>query len=762
MVTLLFSLSTYSQFKVSGKIVNAKNEPIEFATVTLQQMSDSSKVRGVITKSDGVFEFLNLSSARYRLTAQALGYQDFVEQIDVESNFQIATIEMVEDVYLLEEVQVIAKRSVLENRLGKKILRIGEDLSTTGSTAVEAMERIPSVTTTQQGNIQIRGSSNIVVYINGKETARNASSLRFIPAEVLEKIEVITTPSAKYDAEGVAGIINLVYRKNRIKDFKLDVIANTSVPPRITGGLNLSLNLNKFSFYTNISGTTSISESTSITERTNSEGSIELYENRIINTGFQTGRNLDIGVTYQPDSTFTVDLEINYNRFKDDSNADRFNRFKIRTISDEELFRSQSKSEDLEDEAALSLSMGKEFAPNRKLKILLSAGGEDEDNFSRYEEFSAESIPEEIQQFLLLSDELESQRLYQGKIDYESPFFKFGTFETGIKIDYIQYDIFQAVEFQNDTLTIPNNDFSITQKKYAAYFLHKNTFDRLEYAIGLRLEAFKSNGIQRSTSETFEQDNTKIFPSLQLQYNFEGKSHTIGFSYTKRINRPGFFDVNPYVSFSDPLNLQTGNPDLDPEIANLFELNYHLKLGVLDTDLTVYRRQTENVIQATISFIDGNQTIQTLTNFEERTDKGIEAQIEFNNDGIFSTYGTITVSRSAFKDINTPSQFNNTTAWGLRLSQQIKLKKNWIFDLSETYRAPRFEPQRKFKSQFFIDFNVSKKFGNNKGSITLNFRDIFNNRIFANEVRGSNFLIDRSFKFQTQRITLGLQYTVFD
>jgi outer membrane receptor protein involved in Fe transport len=762
-ILFLFNASTLlGQHSISGKIMDSDNQPIAYATISAYPVSDTIQIYSSISNEKGMFFIAGLQSADYKLIIQMLGFKDVELEVLLNKDKVLRDVILQQDVTELQEVEIIADYSTLENKLGKKVLRIGRDLSNTGSTALEAMERIPSVTITQEGGLQIRGSSNVIVYIDGKETARDARTLKHLPAEVLEKIEVVTNPSAQYDAEGVAGIVNLVYRKNKKKPFKIGVLANVSAPQRVLGGFNASYNTSSFSFYSNASLSYGKSKDLENSERKNDIGDLKFYRNNLAYEGVGKQRNLDAGITYQPDSTLAVDFELNYNRWNDGYAIVQENFFEYRNTLESSSFTTWSSRRELEDEAIISLGMNKSFGKETELKALLSVSGEDENNDSSYDDLDSD-IPAGIaQQFLKSSIETESQRLFQGKLDYETPFFNFGILQTGFKIDLIRYAIVQKVAFQSNAVVLADNDFKVDQEKYAAYVLHKKEFNRFEYEAGFRLEHFYSNGLQQSNNDRSVQKTSKLFPSLQLFYKINEHQQTVGFSYSRRINRPGFFDINPYVSFIDPINLETGNPDLRPELASQFELNYHLKLGKFTSDLTGFYRRTTDVIQSIIVPLNDNQTRQTVANFDVRSDRGIEALIEYNPRGVFKTYATFTLNHSVFNDDINTTIFNRITVWGARLDQQLRFRNNWTTNFSQHYRAPRFGPQSKTASQFFVNFSLSKKFNNGKGSISLNASDVFNQREFETTVKGADFSVDKSYKWQTRRITLGLQYTLME
>lgn len=229
----LLILSLTAQYSLTGEVVTSENKAIGYATVAIFPLSDSTNVFGEITSEKGMFEFNDLIAGEYKLVVQMLGYDDWEKELKINSDTPLGKIILKEETNILNAVEVVAEWSYLQSRLGKKVLIIGQDLASTGSSALEAMEQIPSVTTIQRGGIQIRSSSNVVIYVNGKETKRDAASLKAVGADVLEKIEVVTNPSAEYDAEGIAGIINLVYKKEKNAKLKLEGVFNFSVHTRI-------------------------------------------------------------------------------------------------------------------------------------------------------------------------------------------------------------------------------------------------------------------------------------------------------------------------------------------------------------------------------------------------------------------------------------------------------------------------------------------------------------------------------------------------
>lgn len=767
---LLIGIFTYlpliAQFKLSGKVFNEKNKPLSFATIVIYPLSDSTKLQGVISEPTGAFLFEKLKPSNYKVIVQMLGYQDWEQQISFHQNTILNKIILQEETTTLSAIEVVAEQSSLESRLGKKVLRIGKDLSTTGSNALEALDNIPSVSTTQRGQVQIRGNSNVIIYINGKETRRDPITLKYISAEVLEKIEIISNPSAQYDAEGVAGIINLVYKKGKTGKFKLEAITNLSVltnPFYLSpnGGLNASYIKDKFSFFTNASLDYGNYEDYSTAKRKNFDGNIRLYDSQTTLKGNGLISNYNLGLSIEPDSTLSMGLELNYDRWDILNKGVQKNSFNYQDQSFE-TFELNNERGEIENELWINYSLDKTFKPKQTLKISLTTGGEDESNFTKNEDIDLSTFPETVQQFLLSSEEIEKQRYYQGKIDFNTAFFNFGKIEAGIKTDFIDYTILQKPVFRSTTIVLPDNDFAMTLQKIGVYLLQSHQIKKLEYSLGLRMEQFSSEAIQRADQSTFSQDYLRFFPSVQLNYLLSDNTHRLGFNYTRRINRPGFFDLNPFVSYEDPLNLETGNPALRPEIANNYELNYHKEIDKLGIDLTLYRREIKDVIQDVLSSLSNDQTITTSINLGTQTNQGIEGQMEYRFNKAIKTTATFAWSYVQFMDDAHEINFDKQSSWNTRIKQQLQLPNNWKIELSGIYRAPRYQAQRKSHEQYYVNMSINKKFNNKRGTITLSIRDIFNTREYIYSLHTINFEVQKNYKWQTRQITLGVRYNIFN
>ncbi|MCE7995047.1 MAG: TonB-dependent receptor [Roseivirga sp.] len=761
---LIWAQVVNAQFSVSGRVVDEKtNKPVPFATIALFTSADSSLVDGAIGSDLGEFSIDNVKSGTYRFLVRSIGYQDLImDSLSISGNLSLGDLSLRESVSQLDVVVVTGKRSTVETQLGKKVLNIGEDLSTAGATVTDALQRLPSVSTDINGGVSIRGSSNVIIYVNGKETQRDTKSLQFLSAGALQKIEVITNPSAKYDAGGVGGIINLVFRKDAASDFKLETVTSISTPYRFSGGINAQVSSQKLTGY--LSGNIRRSEYENREERTrtNDNGTLQRYENLVQSTGKGRTANLTAGLTYDIDTSFSLNFEYNYWRWEDIENSLQTNNFIYRALADES-YSIRNWGRELEDEMSLSFSLDKQWSKDRSLKLLFNGGGEVEDNESRYNLDGLDLTSSPLAQTVRESRNTEEQALYQLTIDYTSPLKGFGSIETGVKFDDIKFEITQTLDFLSDELFLPQNDFRLTFKKYAGYFIHKMKWKRFEYGLGLRLEHFNSIANQLTTGQVNEQNVTRLFPSVQLVYK-PAEKHQLAFNYSRRINRPGFFDLNPFVSFTDPLILERGNPGLEPEFAHNYELSYQLNHGKLGLDVAGFQRTTTNVIQQTVDAFDTDRLIYSYTNFGRQNNLGTEVSASWEPfsvlelTGNFSWYHT----RFAAEPEDLDVRFNNQSTWQTNLQQRLNLKGDWSIELSQNYRAPRIGIQSEDQANYYVNAAIRKAFKNKRAVITINLRDMFDTRVFKTRLRGEDFEVNDMFKFQSRSLSLELRYKIFD
>ena len=598
----------------------------------------------------------------------------------------------------------------------------------------------------------MRGSQNVIIYINGRETKRDPKSLQFISADALQKIELITNPSAKYDAEGVGGIINLIYTKSRSS--KLDGFVSLATPYRGAFGLNGSLSSGKFSVYVNANVSDTQYVTTDNQTRNTPNNQLIEYENLTTLRGDGATWEATAGVSFEPDTSFSLAFEMNYLRWDESGDRAQQTNFLFGDGMKNSLLL-QNHWLEIEDELSFTLSSEKSIGPGEVLKIQLTTGGEDEINQTLFNRNEVDLTGTPIEGAVQESDETEGQRYYQAKLDYVKPLKKEILLETGFVADVFDISVDQELVFAPAEIA---NRFEIGMKKYAGYVLLEDKRHRLEYSVGVRYENFSSESVHKSTDSTFTQQFQNVFPSVQWSYSLGRRDHTLGFNFTRRINRPSFWEVSPFISYTDPLNLSTGNPYLKPEFGYLFELTYENAWGSLAASLTGFRRTTENVIQETTDVLEENQVQVSFRNFGVRRDDGVEWNASFDVSDQILLEASGSGYLTTFQEQNETIFFQRRWNWQTRFKQQFRFEKGWGIDLIEYFRAPRYYIQSTSLGQYYFNISVQKSFHEKRGTATLSFRDAFNTRVFGTEILGSDFTITNEFKFQTQLLTLALRY----
>lgn len=743
-----------AQIQVRGIVIDEEKKPLPFVTIAFESVKG---IEGTFSNVDGKFQ-ISLPAESYSITIQMVGFgTKKLENISIHESIDLGSFQLVSEIRELDEVVVRAERSYIESDLGKKTLHVGADLTNAGATAVEALEALPSVTTTVDGNINVRGSENVIIYVNGKETKRSPKTLRFISADALQKIELITNPSAKYDAEGVAGIINLIYAKT--KSTKLEAFVSGSVPVRGSIGINSSVSSSKFTLFANLSERRSRFETSDDQTRISSGDSLRSFENLAFSIGNGLTREINSGVTFEPDTNFSLGLEVNYLRWHDTAEQTQLGIFNYLN-ADNSIIELANDWLEIEDEVSLTLTSEKRFQGNQSLKLQFTAGGENETNETNFNKTNTEISGTPFQESVQLSDETEDQRYYQTKLDYSKQLQKDVTLEVGIVTDAFDININQKLDFFDDGAL--DNRFGIKMDKYGGYCLIENKKNRFEYAVGLRYEQFTSVSLNKETDSTFTQRFENFFPSVQWKYRLGKGGHDLGFSFTRRINRPTFWEVSPFVSYTDPLNLETGNPYLRPEFAYLYELTYSGTLDKFSYDLTGFRRSTVDIIQRTTTSLNDEQILISYANFGTRHDDGVELNATYDvSEKVVLAYSA-SAYRTMFGNTNQNIFFQKRWNWQMRTKLQFRLDNGWGIDLVQYYRAPRYDVQSVSIAQHYLNASVQKTFAKKRGSVTLSLRDAFNTRLFGSKIAGEGFDINNRYKFQTRVLSLALRYKILE
>ena len=775
-----FVTSAWSQsISIKGRILDKEtSEPIPFATFSLYA-TDSTLITGGIADMNGAFEISTKPGSYYGLV-QVVSYRNRVVPVRqyTQAVTDLGRIDLVADVQTLSEVVVSAERSLMQMDLDKRIFNVSEDLSNVGRNAVEILDNLPSIVVDQDGGVSLRGSQNVRILIDGKPSGlagiSSTDALQALQGSMIERIEVVTNPSVRYEAEGNAGIINIILKKDR-QDGLNAVIEGTIAHPLNTGiSTTMNFRKKKMNYFLNYSsnyrerpGRASLYQEFTPDDTTYFTRSTRDFLRTGWSHNFRAGTDIMLNDKNTITAAFLVNVGDNSNLtdivYKDYDVFDELGR---------EVVRNDREAED-EKNLEYTLSYEKLFAQEgRKLTFY----GQYRDN--------AETEQSAISQRAILNpnpeDELDNpQRSYNKEaeqntllqLDYIHPFNGGkGKFEAGYRgtIRKIKTE-YSVEEFINETDWVPFGNFSNTfqydENIQALYALMGNHKGKISYELGLRMEYtdIKTELLEGVIFGELEPVNRKsyanFFPSLHANYHINN-NNSVQVSYSRRVSRPGFWSLNPFSSFSDARNIRIGNPDIDPEFTDSYETGYLANGDSYSFYGGVYYRYTTDVTER-INFVVNDTTFSQPVNLSTEHSYGVEMNLSKD----LLKWWTINANANFFRAITEGSYegifYNRDTyTWNSRVSNRFTLGKRTNFQATVFYRAPQQTTQGRREAFYTLDLGFTKDIWKNKATFSLNVRDVFNTRIFRSVNEGDDFYFRNRFQRAFTTITASLVFRI--
>jgi outer membrane receptor protein involved in Fe transport len=741
---------SYGQEKVTikGKVKQSNSELfLEFASVSLYDSKDSTIVDGTMTDAKGFFNLV-VPMRRYYLVVELLGYDRQI--LSVKSDGDLGTIALAPSSLSLAEVNIVGEKSETGFMLDKRIFNVGKDLTNKGGTAIDILDNVPSVSVDVEGNVSLRGGGNVKVLIDGKPSGlvgvESTNGLKSLPANLIDRVEVITNPSAKYEAEGLTGIINIVLKKENKPGYNGTLDLSGGWPTN--GALSSSINyrykkLNYFLNYTlnynngPSSGYTYLellAADTIQATLTNRSG----YRKRFAN-------NIRTGAEYAMAKNQTLTTSFNY-RYSNSNNKSTINYFDDIFLQNQIhnkslvqrniLLERQEIETELEPNIEASIDYVHKYDDNgRELKLILQANQSLEQELSSFTENTIENgvIVIDKGEFFQRANNKEQQKSALLQADFTLPLAEKEKAEFGLRSAYRNIGNKYLVEdFLGDVwsrLDNFSNNFRYNEFIHAAYAIYGKQSNKWSYQGGLRWEI--SDFSTQLTETNFENNRyyNNLFPSGHINYTFKGKNQ-VQVSYSRRIQRPRFWDLNPFFTYSDNRNIFSGNPKLNPEFTNALELSHIKYWDMSNIGTTLYYRKTTDIIQRITKFnSDGTNTNLPL-NLASSDNIGLEFLWAYSPTKTIKLDGNLNLFRQIIKGEYEGLDLGiDTYSWFGRIGSKIAIFKNHDLQLRFNYRAPLSLPQGLQKSQYLVDFAYSFDFlKNNQASFTFSWRDIFNQR----------------------------------
>ncbi len=753
------------KYNLSGTLVDAQlKTPLEFATITILD-SDDQVLTGTVTDVEGRFS-LPLTNGSYKVKIEFLSFLPYETNVDLQKDTDLGTIALEPDAQQMETVEVRAEKSQMEFKLDKKVFNVGKDLTNQGGSVNDVLENLPSVTVESTGTVSLRGNSGVRILINGKPSVIAANNgLSQIPAQSVERIEVITNPSARYQASGTAGIINIILKRNRLQGLSGSVEGSVGYPAdhSLTG--NLAYKNEKYNLFGTLGGRYSNYRGAGSNFQTNTvDGELQTLDQINDQDRNDKAYNFYVGGDYyfNEENTLTTsffryalnntdETRLNYNFLTPSGSADSVIR---RT---ENYFEPQRYNQ-------LEVSYTKTFKEQEGKKWTIDFQydfwNDDEQENIRTEQF----LPQALSLSEIRTRTLESSKDFLLQSDFVLPIGEKGSLEMGLRAESrIITSDFVVEEFLNEgwqPYRNIDNELDYTERIGGAYVQYGHNWEKWSVLLGLRSEYTDIEIRDVQESFTNQKDYLQFFPTLHLNRTFS-ENTKLQLSYSRRIRRPRFWQLNPFGGLTDNNAIFVGNPDLDPAYTNSLELGLLQNFEKWTFNPAVYFQRTSDFFQFYIEPANNsdNAFITLPINLEQEDRYGIELSTSYNPakwlqlSGDFNYYGFQQTGIYEERDFD----FEDSS-WFTRLSARLRFPAEFTFQARFNYQGENPDAQAITKPIYFADFALSKNLMGKKATLTLNVRNAFDTRRERRVITGDGFRLEQMEQWVGRRIRLAFQY----
>ena len=784
-LSLLIGLSSLAQrpqnfqkpakITLSGKVIDQETQqPLEYATITLKNARFPDRLQGGITNDEGLFNF-EIFPGRYTVTTEYISFEkDIKEGVVLRESKDLGTIALGMEVNSLNEVELVAERTEVEIRLDKRVYNVGKDITVRGGSVSDVMDNIPSVSVDVEGNISLRGNNNVRILINGKPSGlvglSGPDALRQLPAESIERVEVITSPSARYEAAGTAGILNIILKREELAGFNGSFILNGGTPTSYGGSASLNWRNKKLNVFT----TTSYNNGKSLGGGVfNSEYFNGNQASTFTNETRDYNRNrerffINLGAEYY----FDDNTSLTVSAFTRTSNNGSNNTTIIEDVALNgnilnRLGRYQDETEE-DNSGQFTANFTKKFNDKGHelvIEFQSEESSEDESDFAyNTNVFDQTSSTEEKQKRQLL------------QLDYVYPIDENTQFEAGFRGNYSQQDTdYQVFDINGNESTLNTdltNYLGFTQNVNAAYTQFGKKINQFSYLLGIRMENTKIVIDQRTADIYKEKKYTDWFPTLNLSYEFnERENITLG--YSRRIRRPRSWSLNPFQSLTSLTFFRQGNPDLDPSYANSFDLGYLKRWDKFTLNGSVYYSTSKQVITriteatGTIVRISDDPVIDvpalrsTSINLAENNRTGTEFTLTYSPNRQVRISGNFNIFNSETIGTYEDQVFDaEIVSWFARINASFPLPFGITTQLRTFYRGPSANAQTESQGILSMSGAINKDLLNKKGTLSFRASDIFNSRRRKSTTLTENFTNYTEFQWRQPTYIFTFTYRI--
>jgi len=786
---LIFSTLSFAQqseikkVKVSGKVIDKfSSQPLEYTTVTFVEVGNPTAVSGGITNSKGEFDF-EMKTGIYNIKIEFISFKPIeLKNRSIEKDVNLGTFSLVEDATMLQAVEIRKDESTVEIKLDKKVYNVGQDMMVKGGTVSDVLDNVPSVSVDVEGNVSLRGNDNVRILIDGKPSGLGginiSEALKLIPAETIDKVEVITNPSARYDAEGGGGIINIVLKKGKNLGINGTMTAITGNPDNFGVNATINLRTKNYNLFTTQGYSYSKSPGNSMTDTEYLDANgfpIRYLEERRNNERLRKGYNGNIGLEWyvtptaswtntfayrksdgeNPDNVFLYNFNSNRvlnnitNRFNDQTNDDKDLDFSSNFIKKfktdgHQLSIDGSYSINRDNDASLISITENDLTTDTSLNDQQTTG-----NIQKQKRVLLQA-----DYVLPINDKYRFEAGYRGNLTDLTTDYSVENFDNGVFVNDPQF----------------TNALQYKESVNALYTQFGAKINKFSYLLGVRFEDsnIEINQFTQAVFNTKKYNN--FFPSAFLTYELDDFEN-ISLSYSKRISRPRSRFINPFSSLSSNINLFRGNPDLDPSLTDSYDLGYLKKWSKFTFNTSMYFNRTKDAVQ----FVRNTETINNTSvlvtspvNVGSEDRYGFEFTLSYTAfkwwklNGNFNFFSNQTRGNYTFVDLaGNPEtiDFSNTAlSWFARITSKVSLPLGIDWQTNGTYNAPQTNAQGSSRGIASMNLAFSKDIFKDKGTIALNVSDVFNSRKRITETNLPTQNAYSEFQWRQRQVNLSLTY----
>lgn len=757
---------------------SVSKQPIDYASVRLLSQKDSSNIAEIYSDEKGFFILEQIPAGKYFVKISFFGYlPKIIQDVSFSAEAPGRDLGLIrlhqERATKLDEVSVTAKQELFVNALDKKIYNVGEDLSVKGGTVSDVLNNVPSIEVDQDGKISLRGDGNVTILIDGRPSTLSGgngkSFLDALPAGSVERIEIVSNPSAKYDPDGTSGIINIVLKKNKLRGINGNVSLSAGTGNAYNGATSLSFRNAKMNMY----GTYAYRYYEG--DRGNNSRLNRIYPDSVFRLKQdRTGTDLMINHTARFGSDFYLKPRHTFGFTLTGNVGDRKRTGDLNNLqldaNNVELRHWKRLSQDPSTTQNVDLNLNYKWDFKEDKGVITfdasqSAGNEKSKGFYDESYISENSLPVNYPNEMQRLEGLDKNRVTTLQTDFTKLLPKNIRIESGAKAIVRRSTVFTYSEsrnantngFEKDTLA--NFDYRYDEQIYSLYGSFAQKLGKFKYQGGLRLEQAMQAPNLISQQQSYRRDYFNAFPSAFMAYEIT-KGSDLSLGYSRRINRPTSDNLNPFTSYADPLNLRRGNPSLKPEYIHSFDLGYGFTKNKINFSATVFYRQTTDMIQRVKLFYDNGSSAASFANIDGSRTFGSELILVYKPWTWFKNVFSANGNTIRYMDNSPNYDWNNKGfMWGVKYAGTFEFwKKTASAQINARYNGPIITAQGTAQPRMSVDLSGEKTLKGGKWSVGFRLTDLFNTQEFVLEVDQPGIYQYSRFKQNTRRFYINVSY----